>query len=95
MKAVVTALLLASCAPAHAEITQCGAYDAVVAGLGERYGENRRMAGLMGPSEMLEVYANDETGTWTVITVTPDGQACLRAAGDTFSDTPSELPGQL
>ena len=95
MKAVVTALLLVACAPAHAQAPDCAPYDDVVTGLGEVFGESRQVAGLMGPSELLEVYANLGTGTWTVITVGPDGVACLRASGDNFSAVPAHLEPQL
>lgn len=98
MRALLTALALASCAPAHAQNTpagpQCAPYELLVAGLARNYGENRRVAGLAGVEGRLlfEVYANDETSTWTAITVTPEGTACLLASGDMFSDVPSELP---
>lgn len=94
MKTLIAALVLLA-SPVAAQTAQCGPYDLVVAGLAERYGENRRVAGMMGPEQLFEVYANDETGTWTAITVGQDGQACLRASGNNFSDTDAEPPANL
>ena len=42
----------------------CGMRDAVVAKLGDKYGEVRRGGGLAGPTAMFEVWASDATGTY-------------------------------
>lgn len=95
MKAVVTALLLASCAPANAQGLQCASHEAVAEGLAERWGERRVMSGVISEQQFFEVYANLSTGTWTAITVQADGMACLRTSGENFDATVDELPGNL
>lgn len=98
MKALLILAALTACAPVHAQDAppepQCAPYELLVAGLARNYGENRRVVGMAGTEGRLlfEVYANDETSTWTAITVTPEGTACLLASGDMFSGVPSELP---
>jgi hypothetical protein len=34
----------------------------------------------------MEIYASDETGTWTILVTLPSGQACLIAAGESFEN---------
>lgn len=62
----------------------CAAYADVVAEIsGEAYGELRLGAGGSGSGGTLEIWVNAETGTWSALTVTPDGAAaCLAASGN-------------
>jgi hypothetical protein len=51
--------------------------------------------GLAGQSAVVEVFASDETGTWTIIVTGTNGLACMIAAGRNYqavADTPS-APG--
>jgi hypothetical protein len=65
----------------------CGAREAVVDMLGTRYGETVRSLGLAGRDRIVEVFASDETGTWTILVtntagVLPRGfRTALRTAG--------------
>ena len=92
---ILTALLLASCAPANAQALQCASHEAVVAGLAERWGERRVMSGVISEQQFFEVYANFDTGTWTAITVQADGMACLRTSGENFDAAVADLSGNL
>ncbi|MDH3668314.1 MAG: hypothetical protein OEN23_15410 [Paracoccaceae bacterium] len=69
----------------------CGQRDAVVAKLGEKYGEVRRGGGLTGSTAIFEVWASDATGTWTILKTTPDGLSCVMAVGDGWHDDGGEL----
>ncbi len=69
----------------------CGARDSVVATLGEKYGEIRRGGGLAGPTAIFEIWASEATGTWTILKTSPDGMACVMAAGDVWQDDFGEL----
>ncbi len=79
-------------APALAQ-AQCGARDALVAILAERYGESLRSVGL-AQNAVMEVYASLETGTWTIAVTTPDGTMCLVAAGQGFEEVEAPLPAR-
>lgn len=49
-------------------------------------GERQIGIGLSGPRAMLELWASAASGTWTVLSVSPGGRACVVAAGtDWFS----------
>ena len=52
--------------------------------------------GLNQSNGVLEVYASDETGTWTILVTSPDGKACLLAAGKMWEAdaTPLTKPGK-
>jgi hypothetical protein len=96
------AVLLALLAlPAHAQQQQCGPRDKMIAQLAEKYGETQRTMGYVGPppaiTSVMETYANEDTGTWTILLAKPDGTACMIASGGGWiGDDPVDLgpPGE-
>lgn len=76
---------------AHAN-PQCDSRDAVTALLADRYGETRRALGLAGEAAVMELYASDATGTWTITMTLPDGRMCLMASGAGYEAVSEELP---
>ncbi|MGR3468954.1 MAG: hypothetical protein ACU0CI_13860 [Shimia sp.] len=81
LSAFVVALMLAL--PARAA-NNCAARATVVDRLADRYGESRRSMGVAANRQLVEVYANDDTGSWSIVVTTPQGQACLVASGTSF-----------
>ncbi len=78
---------------AHAQAAPpCGPRDQVVAHLGTKYAESRRAMGLAGNSAVMELFAADTTGTWTITVTTPDGRMCLVASGQGFEAVAEPLP---
>lgn len=75
---VILATQIAHSAP------QCDSREAVTALLAERYGETRRALGLAGEAAVMELYASDTTGTWTITMTLPDGRTCMMASGAVF-----------
>lgn len=65
---------------AHSD-PQCDRRETVTALLADRYGETRRALGLAGEAAVMELYASDTTGTWTITMTLPDGRMCLMASG--------------
>ena len=47
-------------------------------------------SGLQRGSAVVEVYASGDTGSWTILLSTPNGLACLLAAGQNWAPTPEE-----
>lgn len=86
---------VAFCTPIHAQTAQCLNHGAFVVALADRYGERRQMAGLNGDGTIVEIYANDATGTWTALIVQPDGMACMVAAGEGFDSSVAKLPADM
>jgi hypothetical protein len=55
-----------------------------------KYGEGLRSIGLIAGdggalSTAMEIHVNEETGTWTILQMRPDGMACLVAYGEYWS----------
>lgn len=69
--------------PALAE-PNCAPRDIVLSHLADRFGEGRRAVGLAGPDRVMELFASEETGTWTVTVTLPNGVTCLVVAGEAF-----------
>ncbi len=71
---------------------QCDSRDNVIALLADRYGETRRAVGLAGDAAIMELYAADATGTWSITATLPDGQMCLVASGSRYEAVAEPLP---
>ncbi|WP_371156338.1 hypothetical protein [Jannaschia sp. 2305UL9-9] len=84
------ALLLASL-PAAARGQNCGARGAVIERLSSHFGETRRGIGLARQTGVMEVFASDTTGTWTITVTLPDGRTCLVASGQAWEDRMDDL----
>lgn len=70
----------------------CGPRDAVVERLAERYGETRQSVGIGSNNSMVEVFASDTTGSWTILVTLPGGLSCLVASGESFEQVAEALP---
>jgi hypothetical protein len=78
-------LLGAQAQQVHAETGRnCGPRDTVLTHLSNGYGETRRSIGLDARGGLLEIFASDESGSWTVTLTTPGGVTCLIASGQSF-----------
>ncbi len=78
------ALLLAGFAilislPAHAE--SCGARDVMVERLKNTYKEELAGGGLHEGRSVVEIWASDVTGSFTVLSTDASGEACIIATG--------------
>ncbi|MDD9722969.1 hypothetical protein PVW51_19865 [Sulfitobacter sp. PR48] len=72
----------------------CGPRDVVVARLAEGYGETRQSIGLGANNAVVEVFASDETGSWTITVTMPGGMTCLVASGQAFEQVAEALPAR-
>jgi len=66
---------------AQAQGASCANRDTIVERLATKYGETRQSAGLNQNNGMVEVFASEDTGTWTILVTMPTGMSCLMAAG--------------
>ena len=71
---------------------QCAPRDAVVARLAETYGESRQAIGLGGNNAVMEVFASEESGSWTITVTMVNGMTCLLASGQAFETLAEALP---
>lgn len=74
----------------------CAERGQVIERLAEKYGETLQSMGLHQNNGVVEVYASEDTGTWTILVTRPDGMACLLAAGQLWEGDaePLDKPGK-
>ena len=70
----------------------CGPREMVVDRLASGYGETRKSMGLGANNSVVEVFASEETGTWTITVTQPNGLTCLVASGQAFEELVEALP---
>ena len=82
MKSLVLAstMIVASSASAIA-MPQCGDRDHVIGSLSETYSEQHIASGFQSTAGLMEIWASDSDGTWTILLTRPDGQTCVVASG--------------
>ncbi|MEP2890354.1 hypothetical protein [Tateyamaria sp.] len=91
--AVVLNMMTTGAAMAQ-QVRNCGPRELVVNRLADRYGETRQSMGLGANNAVLEVFASDESGTWTVTVTSPEGMTCLIASGQAFEELVEALPAK-
>lgn len=88
--AALSAALFSTSAPAQGR--PCAPRDNVVARLAEGYGESRKSIGIGANNQVVEVFASDESGTWTITVTSPAGLTCLVASGQAYEALADALP---
>ncbi len=73
---------------------QCDTRANVTDELTQRYGETRRSLGIAANNTVMELYAADATGTWTLTVTLPDGSMCLVASGTGYEAITEPLPAK-
>lgn len=82
---------------AHAQTAQgpiCAARDVIVAALATRYGETAVSVGLGPGNRVVEMFASEETGTWTITVTSVNGTTCLMASGVSYTPVMQAPPGE-
>lgn len=70
----------------------CAPREDIVKRLTETYGETRRSIGVARQGAVMEVYASDQSGSWTITVTLPDGITCLVASGQAYEEMAEALP---
>lgn len=70
----------------------CASRAEIVGALAAKYGESRRAAGLETAANLVEVWASDATGSWTILVTRPDGIACIAASGGDWLEYEAKVP---
>ena len=88
----VAAALFATTAAAEtappATQAPCKPWREVAKYLGEHYAEHPVAVGLQPDGSLLQVFAAPTTSTWTLVSMRPDGMACLIGAGKAWELLP-------
>lgn len=77
---------------AYAQAAQCAERSMVIERLQSKYGESRQSIGLGQNNAVVEVYASQNSGTWTIIVTMPNGQSCLVASGESYEHLAEQAP---
>lgn len=86
------AVILLLVAP-KAQAENCALRDQVVELLTGRFGETQRSIGVASNNSVVEIWASEKTGTWTLIVTLPSGISCAVASGQSWMDvTVSSAP---
>ena len=88
------AIVLAATTDVAANPRTCAPRDVVVTRLAEGYGETRQAIGLGANNAVIEVFASDSTGSWTITVTSPTGISCLVASGQAFEKVTEALPAK-
>lgn len=72
----------------------CAPRETVVERLASKYGESRQSMGLGANNAVVEVFASEETGTWTITITSAKGVTCLVASGQAFEELTEILPAE-
>ncbi|MEM8632926.1 MAG: hypothetical protein AAGF74_16980 [Pseudomonadota bacterium] len=83
--------LLAFAPTAEAQNRNCGKRAAIVERLSEGYGESRQMIGLGANNSVIEMFASEDSGTWTITVTLPNGMTCLVASGQSYEEVEEDL----
>ena len=99
VKALAAVFVIMANEPALADTAPCAQRDIVVDRLQELYDETHAGSGLQTQSDsqaLVEVWASEETGTFTVILTSPQGVSCVLATGTDwqFGTLSTQLRGQ-
>lgn len=88
------ALVLALTGDVHAQGRNCAPREMVVTRLAEGYGETRQSIGLGANNAVIEVFASNETGSWTITVTQANGVTCLVASGQGFEQLAEAPPAK-
>ena len=88
--AAVLVCLMASGAVAQAN---CADRGKIIARLQDKYGEQFHGGGLQNAQSIFEVWASDDTGTWTILRTRTDGVSCVMASGTNWVPGAFLIPG--
>lgn len=88
MRRLATVLALTLLAgPATAQV--CGPHGVITDHLGSHYGETRQSIALAANNAVVEMFANLDTGSWTLLITVAGQRSCIAASGQAFDLTPT------
>ena len=76
--------ILATVATTAGAQSLCGDRDGMVAGLSSKYGETSRLMAIDADGGLIEFFASDARGGWTVIRTNTSGVSCIVSSGNGF-----------
>jgi hypothetical protein len=92
--AVALGVLAAGTAPqpVAAQTGVCADRAKIVDRLQSKYGESRQGVGVAQGQRVMEIWASEASGSWTIVMTLPDGSSCLIAAGEDWEPLADPTP---
>ncbi len=72
----------------------CAPRDMVVERLADKFGETRQSIGLGANNAVVEVFASETSGSWTITVTSASGLTCLVASGQAYETLAEVLPAE-
>ncbi len=91
-KGLASAWLILAATASSAQVNNCNLREIIVERLADRWGESRQSMALAANGYLMEMWANPETGTWTLTLSPPEGPMCLFATGQGWQRLDESLP---
>ncbi len=79
--ALLTPALLVALPATAQQAPRCAPRAQMLDVLEQRFSETRRAIGLTNSHAVMELYASDENGSWTILVTLPNGMTCLVGVG--------------
>ena len=73
---------------------KCAPREMVVDRLAKKFGETRQSIGLGANNAVVEVFASDTSGSWTITVTSASGMTCLVASGQAYETMAEALPAE-
>ena len=89
---LATALAASFAVPAWAQPRNCGLTENVFERLWEKYGETKQVEGYDARGMVMNVFASEATGSWTVTLSAPNGRTCAIASGQEYFEIDEPAP---
>ena len=70
----------------------CAPREAIITRLAEKFGESRQGLGLGRNNAVMEIFANLQSGSWTIIATLANGTSCIIASGEAYQARRDPLP---
>ena len=88
-RTTITALVfgMVALAPPAAQAQQnCGSREKFVSHLAEKYKEVSQGVGVSSPTQVVEFWASEDTGTFSIFVTYPNGISCIIATGNNWTE---------
>ncbi len=92
MGMIAAAIMALPVTPAQAQGAPCAPRASVLERLAQGYGESRKSIGLGANNQVVEIFASDVSGTWTITVTNPAGVTCMVASGRAFETLADAVP---
>ncbi len=93
LSATLTSAQTAAAPPGLVTVAgKCAPRPAMLKRLADRYAEVRQAIGMAGPEQVVEVFADIDSGSWTIIVTAANGVTCIVAAGRAYENLDESAP---